>query len=67
MCPCMSFIYVIYVLILYMPILFCCFTCGGLIRDDLIKKYKQANIGADTKYNFFQNDISNSFSWKEIY
>ena len=28
MYSCMSFIYVIYLLILYMPILFCCFTCG---------------------------------------
>ena len=41
MSSCMSFIYVIYVLILYMPILFCCFICGCLVRDDLIKKYKQ--------------------------
>ena len=41
MCMCVSFIYVIYVLILYMPILSGCFTCGCLVRDDLIKKYKQ--------------------------
>ena len=39
MCPCMSFIYVIYVLILYIPILF----CGCLVRDDLIK-YKLKHV-----------------------
>ena len=44
MCTCVSFIYAIYVLILYMPILSCCFTCGCLVRYDLIKKYKQTNI-----------------------
>ena len=41
MCSCMSLIYVKYVLILYIPILFCYFMCSCLVRDDPIKKYKQ--------------------------
>ena len=38
---CMYVSYVMYVLILCMLILFCCFTCGCLVRDDPIKKFKQ--------------------------